>query len=217
MESDAQFLLYGSNILELNIPVLIGSTVQTSNPLKCIRCGDSIPSGQVNTIAIALDLDPSTRKGYIGWPVCDNCHDNLVKRAISIKVSTPEHPGVYFQWLEFLRVTLGVCLSEDHSTYDGVDSDKLPSCPICDSPVNPELGHLVLGVSYKGLPGRNFGVGEAAWTMMHWDCATELLKADAKMSFDHLDLFAKAIDREYKSSKESSDTTPKTDTDGVPK
>ena len=89
MELDKQSILYGPNILELHIPVLIGSTVQTSKPLKCIRCGDSIPPGQVNTIAIPSDLDPGTRKGYIGWPVCDDCHDGLSKRAISLKVSTP--------------------------------------------------------------------------------------------------------------------------------
>lgn len=218
MELEKDSIWYEPNIMELNIPVLLAVFPPTDQPLKCIRCGVLLPLQQAHySIIIPVDLDPTTSKSYKGWAICDGCYAELIQTSITLNVSTPEHPGVYFQWLEFLRVTLGVCLSEDHSTYDGVDSDKLPSCPICDSPVNPELGHLVLGVSYKGLPGRNFGVGEAAWTMMHWDCATELLKADAKMSFDHLDLFAKAIDREYKSSKESSDTTSKTDTDGVPK
>jgi hypothetical protein len=192
------------NILELNIPVLIGSTASTSEPVKCVRCGDSIPPGQVNAIAITSDLDPSTRKGYIGWPVCDNCHDDLIKRAISLKVSTPEYPHHHFQWLEFLRVTLGVCLTKDHSTYDGVDPDKLPSCPICNSPVEFELGHLVLGISYKGLPGRNFGVGESAWTMMHWDCSKKLLEINAKISLEYLKFFNEAMKREYSSSSSKS-------------
>lgn len=204
MELDKQSILYGPNILELHIPVLIGSTVQTSKPLKCIRCGDSIPPGQVNTIAIPSDLDPGTRKGYIGWPVCDDCHDGLSKRAISLKVSTPEYPHHYFKWLDFLTVTLGVCLTKDHSNYDGADPNDLPLCPICNSTVEFKLWHLVLGISYKGLPERNFGVGESAWTMIHWDCSKKLLEINARISLEYLKFFNEAMKKEYSSSSSKS-------------
>lgn len=207
--------LDGHNILELNIPVLIG-TAQTSEPFKCPHCGESISPGQVNTITVPSGLGPNA-KGYMGWPICSACYDYLLKRATRLEAPTPERPNYHFYQLDFLKVTLGVCLSYDHSDYDGTDPNSLPLCPICRSSVNPELGHLVLGVSYKGLPERNFGVGEGAWTMIHWDCAKKLLEDDTKMSFEYLDLFARVLDRGYNSSKKSSDTTPKTDTDGVPK
>lgn len=205
------------NILELNIPVLIGSTVSTSEPVKCVRCGDSIPPGQVNTIVIPSDLDSNAPKAYIGWPICSACYDYLLKRTTLLEAPTPEHPHDHFYWLDFLKVTLGVCVSEDHSDYDGADPNDLPSCPVCGSLVNPELGHLVLGISYKGLPRHNFGAGESTWTMIHWDCAKKFLEIDAKISFEYLNFFVDSMKREYSSSKESSDTTPKTDTDGVPK
>ena len=218
MELEKDSILYEPNILELNIPVLLAVFPVTNQSLKCIRCGVSLPSEQAHySIVIPVDLDPTTSKSYVGWAICEKCSAELMQTSISLDVSTPEHPEVIFKWIDFLTVTLGVCLSEDHSIYDGVAPDKLPPCPICDSPVNPEVGHLVLGISYEGLPGRNFGAKESAWAMIHWDCSIELITAEAKMSFEYLDLFAKAIDREYKSSKESSDTTSKTDTDGVPK
>lgn len=208
--------LDGHNILELNIPVLIGSTAQTSEPSKCSHCGESIPPGQVNTIAVPSDLGPNA-KGYMGWPVCSTCYDYLLKRATRLETPTPEHPDYHLYQLDFLKVTLGVCLTKDHSNYDGADPNDLPLCPVCNSTVEFKLWHLVLGISYKGLPGHNFGAKESAWAMIHWDCSIELITAEAKMSFEYLTLFARALDRGYNSSKKSSDTTPKTDTDGVPK
>lgn len=177
------------NILELNIPVLLAESKATKRRLHCIRCADPLPVGKPRKlIVIPSDLYSISKGTYAKWALCEKCSAKLALEATVLDISTPRNPGLYIEWVDFLRATLGVCLNKGHAK-----SSDLLDCPMCGSVVKADLGHLVLGISYKGLPRHNFGVGEYAWSVIHWSCAETLLKTDSRVSLQYLKIVAKTV------------------------
>ena len=114
-----------NNILELNIPVLLGSVGPSDKSLSCLSCGDSLPSGQsYNSINIPANLSPTASKVYAGWAICGNCYNELLAASIHLYVLAPGQPEAYFDWLDFLKVTLGVCLNQNHSAFKDSTSES---------------------------------------------------------------------------------------------